>query len=451
MGNYWSASIFSKPDTDPDFKLLLLGLDAAGKTTLLHKLSSRKDVASTVPTIGFNVETLNVKGQVFTAWDVGGRGHLRALFRHYYPGTDAIVFVVDSNDPYRFDQARDELQRILQEKELESVPLLVFCNKQDLPNAVALAKIAERLELVSNEVHLGLVHRHWKCVPCTANKGEGVHEGLQWLFEAIRCPKQCSSTQHEEDGYLAAEEKDASHEDTGYVPLSKDGNLTLQDFKPIKNGTECPFAKSAVLWGGVLLSTNTGAASFSIEDQAKANVVLLVDFAKKVTANESLDGFCVQIQCPRPKTPAELGEYIRRFLTVISDEDPQKEGMMRVNYIGSRGWRFRFAAIDFFVTTFAPCYPSTSSRYDFGTGKTFLLLQPEASFLRHKLPLDTAITNDDESSGTMTVRDKTRVAFRKAGRSYYIPDTIHYPPAEHIVKPVVDDGSSLVVWWEAAQ
>jgi len=115
MGNYWLASIFSKPDADRDFKLLLLlGLDAAGKTTLLHKLSSRKDIVSTVPMIGFNVESLNVKGQVFTAWDVGGCGPLHALFWHYYPGTDGIIFVVDSNNPYQFDQARDELQQILQ-------------------------------------------------------------------------------------------------------------------------------------------------------------------------------------------------------------------------------------------------------------------------------------------------------------------------------------------------
>jgi len=116
---------------------------------------------------------------------------------------------------------------------------------------------------------------------------------------------------------------------------------------------------------------------------------------------------------------------------------------MRKPYIGARGWRFRFAGADFFVTTFAPCYPPTSSRYAFGANYAFVLLQPELSFLRHNLPDDTPVTLDPPE----TIRDKTRLAFLGAGRGYHIPPTIKYPPAEHIVKPLKDDGKTVIHWW----
>lgn len=82
---------------------------------------------------GFNVETVEYKNISFTVWDVGGQDKIRPLWRHYFQNTQGIIFVVDSNDRERVTEAREELQRMLNEDELREALLLVFANKQDLP------------------------------------------------------------------------------------------------------------------------------------------------------------------------------------------------------------------------------------------------------------------------------------------------------------------------------
>jgi len=111
-------------------RILLLGLDAAGKTTILYKLKLNECV-TTIPTIGFNVEQVQYKNIEFNMWDVGGQDKIRPLWRHYFTNTDALIFVVDSNDVDRLDLAREELYRLLAEDELRDSTLLVFANKQD--------------------------------------------------------------------------------------------------------------------------------------------------------------------------------------------------------------------------------------------------------------------------------------------------------------------------------
>ena len=172
----------------------------------------------------------------------------------------------------------------------------------------------------------------------------------------------------------------------------------------------------------------------SLEDQAKANLAALEEFTTRSIQGEKLDGYWIELDSlqAREYGPVQLGESVRVLLTALADGDPSGENMMRVDYIGSRGWRFRFNRTDFFVTTFAPCYPKSSSRYGFGSERAFLLLQPERSFSRHDdLPQDDPHTNWENPK---TMRDKTRVAFHKAGRLYHIPSSTKYPMAEHIVK-----------------
>jgi GTPase SAR1 family protein len=86
-----------------------------------------------VNTVGFNVETVTYKNVKFNVWDVGGQDKIRPLWRHYYTGTQGLVFVVDSSDRERIDEARQELHRILSDREMKDCLLLVFANKQDLP------------------------------------------------------------------------------------------------------------------------------------------------------------------------------------------------------------------------------------------------------------------------------------------------------------------------------
>merc|ERR1712170_76094 len=123
----WARMLGSK-----EMRILMVGLDAAGKTTILYRLKLG-EVVTTIPTIGFNVETVEYKNISFTTWDVGGRDKIRPLYRHYYQNTQALVFVVDSNDHERLEDARYELHRTVEEDELRDTVLLVMANKQDLP------------------------------------------------------------------------------------------------------------------------------------------------------------------------------------------------------------------------------------------------------------------------------------------------------------------------------
>merc|ERR1712167_478908 len=107
------------------------------------------EIVTTIPTIGFNVETVEYKNISFTWGDVGGQDKIRPLWRHYYQNTQGVIFVVDSNDRDRVGEARDELHRMLNEDELREAQLLVFANKQDLPNAMNAAEITDKLGLHS--------------------------------------------------------------------------------------------------------------------------------------------------------------------------------------------------------------------------------------------------------------------------------------------------------------
>ena len=122
-------------------RILMVGLDAAGKTTILYKLKLG-EIVTTIPTIGFNVETLEYENISFSMWDVGGQDKIRPLWRHYYQNTQGLIFVVDSNDRDRIDDAKEELHRMLNEDELRDAVVLVFANKQDLPQAMPAAEVS---------------------------------------------------------------------------------------------------------------------------------------------------------------------------------------------------------------------------------------------------------------------------------------------------------------------
>jgi len=162
-----------------EMRILMVGLDAAGKTTILYKLKLG-EIVTTIPTIGFNVETVEYKNISFTVWDVGGQDKIRPLWRHYFQNTQGIIFVVDSNDRERVSEAREELQRMLNEDELRDALLLVFANKQDLPNAMNASEITDKLGLQS------LRQRAWYIQSTCATSGDGLYEGLEWLSTNLR-------------------------------------------------------------------------------------------------------------------------------------------------------------------------------------------------------------------------------------------------------------------------
>ncbi|EYB81177.1 hypothetical protein Y032_0390g552 [Ancylostoma ceylanicum] len=129
-------------------RILMVGLDNAGKTTVLYKLKLG-EVITTIPTIGFNLETVEYRNVSFTVWDVGGQQRIRALWKYYFRDTEALIFVVDSADQERLEEARQEIHTLTDDLELRDAVMLVFANKQDMPNALSAAEITRALELHS--------------------------------------------------------------------------------------------------------------------------------------------------------------------------------------------------------------------------------------------------------------------------------------------------------------
>ena len=161
-------------------KILLLGLDGAGKTTILYKMNLGETV-HTIPTVGFNVETIKYKNIELNCWDIGGQKKIRSLWHYYYEGVDAIVFCVDSNDPSRVLEVQEELYQLLEHESLCETPLLIYANKQDLPNAMSVSMIIDKLELSSRQRH-----RRWQVQSAVAVSGQGLYEGLDWLSDVLR-------------------------------------------------------------------------------------------------------------------------------------------------------------------------------------------------------------------------------------------------------------------------
>eukprot|EP00048_Salpingoeca_helianthica_P002639 m.59137 g.59137 ORF g.59137 m.59137 type:complete len:186 (+) comp12219_c0_seq2:1997-2554(+) len=162
-----------------EMRILMLGLDAAGKTTVLYKLKLG-EVVSTIPTIGFNVETVTYKNISFTVWDVGGQNKIRPLWRYYYQNVQALIYVVDSTDTERLEEASRELHGILGESDMRNTTVLILANKQDMPRALAPADIAAKLGL------RGIAQSQWFIQPTCATTGEGLYEGLDWIARELR-------------------------------------------------------------------------------------------------------------------------------------------------------------------------------------------------------------------------------------------------------------------------
>merc|ERR1711874_682100 len=177
MGNLF-ASLFDNFFTKKPMRILMVGLDAAGKTTTLYKLKLG-EIVTTIPTIGFNVETVEYKNICFTVWDVGGQDKIRPLWRHYFQNTQGLIFVVDSNDRERITEAQEELQEMLKEDELREAVVLIFANKQDLPNAMSASELTEKLGLQQ------LRNRRWYIQATCAVQGHGLYEGLDWLSSEL--------------------------------------------------------------------------------------------------------------------------------------------------------------------------------------------------------------------------------------------------------------------------
>lgn len=159
-------------------RILMVGLDAAGKTTILYKLKLN-ELVTTIPTIGFNVDRIEYRNINFTIWDVGGQDKIRPLWRYYYENIQALIFVVDCSDTARIEDAKEEFLRMMREDQLRGVTVLVLANKQDLPNAIGCSELTNRFEMHS------LNGRKWFVQSTCACTGQGLYEGLDWLSRVV--------------------------------------------------------------------------------------------------------------------------------------------------------------------------------------------------------------------------------------------------------------------------
>ncbi|NXU10146.1 ARL14 protein, partial [Pardalotus punctatus] len=163
----------TKPSAVKRANILMLGLDSAGKSTLLYKFRY-KDVFLTTPTIGFNVDMIEAgKDFTLTFWDVGGQKKMREFWSNFLDDTDGLLYVVDSSDKHRLEESRREFELILKNESIKNVPVVVLANKQDLPgalNAEEITRIFKMKKYCSD--------RNWYVQPCCAIAGQGLAEAL---------------------------------------------------------------------------------------------------------------------------------------------------------------------------------------------------------------------------------------------------------------------------------
>ncbi|XP_016920650.1 E3 ubiquitin-protein ligase TRIM23 isoform X1 [Apis cerana] len=167
--------------TKIDMRVVILGLDGAGKTSILSAMRGITLSGPPIPTIGFNVENLEYKNLVFTLWDVGGQQKFRPLWKHYYHNTQAVIFVIDASDRSRFKEAQNELSKIVNERELKDALFLIYANKQDVSGCASVEELTEILCL--QKLCCG---RAWHIQGSSLITNDcGSTQGLDWLTQQL--------------------------------------------------------------------------------------------------------------------------------------------------------------------------------------------------------------------------------------------------------------------------
>ena len=173
MGNFIKPLFTATPP-----RILLLGLDLSGKTSIVYKLQLGQTIA-TIPTIGFNVEEIEFNGAKLVMWDLGGQEKVRSLWRHYFAKTSALVYVVDSSDVDRLEESCRELHQVLNDQLLKDVRVLIFATKQDLKEALKKEQLTKYLK--TDEIK-----QVWNMQLCSSVTGEGLKEGLEWVLKNLK-------------------------------------------------------------------------------------------------------------------------------------------------------------------------------------------------------------------------------------------------------------------------
>jgi len=163
-------------------RILVIGLDNSGKTTLINHLKPKKATTLEVtPTVGFQVEEFSKNNINFTVYDMSGQGRYRSLWEHYYADVQAIIYVLDSSDRLRMCVAKEELEQLLGHENIKATrcPILFFANKMDMAGALSLEECMDELGL--DKVR----EKPWHITSSNAVTGAGITEGIEWLCDNI--------------------------------------------------------------------------------------------------------------------------------------------------------------------------------------------------------------------------------------------------------------------------
>ncbi|EPS69351.1 hypothetical protein M569_05414 [Genlisea aurea] len=172
-----------------EFHVLILGIDKAGKTTLLEKVKSQYSEFEglppdrIVPTVGLNIGRAEVLNAKLVFWDLGGQPGLRSIWEKYYEDAHAVIFVIDAGCPSRFEDSKSALEKVLRHEDLQGAPLLILANKQDLEDAVSVDKISRYLDLKK------LDERVYAFQAVSAIDGRGIKESVNWIVNAMERSK----------------------------------------------------------------------------------------------------------------------------------------------------------------------------------------------------------------------------------------------------------------------
>ncbi|VUC38117.1 unnamed protein product [Clonostachys rosea] len=200
-----AKGIYLYATSKPEYSVILLGLDNAGKTTFHEQVkslflpSNPEPKLRTVPTVGQNVSTIPLQDMYLKLWDVGGQMTLRSLWQSYYASCHAIVFIIDSTDigdgdvengDGRLDECRLVLEDVLQHSDTEGVPLLILANKQDREDCVETIRIKEGLVKKVMEGEKGASIRDSRVLSMSALTGDGVREAVDWIRTRVQWNKE---------------------------------------------------------------------------------------------------------------------------------------------------------------------------------------------------------------------------------------------------------------------
>ncbi|KAM3864234.1 putative ADP-ribosylation factor-like protein 5C [Diretmus argenteus] len=161
-----------------EHKVIIVGLDNAGKTTILYQFLT-KEAVHTSPTIGSNVEEISVCKTRFMVWDIGGQENFRASWYSYFCHTEIVILVVDSTDRERLTLTKEELHRMLAHEDLQNAAVLVLANKQDVKGSMTVAEISQFLTLNC------ITAQSWHIQACCALTGEGLPDSLNWMNSQV--------------------------------------------------------------------------------------------------------------------------------------------------------------------------------------------------------------------------------------------------------------------------